>query len=194
MPDPVRHRRTLQQALQAFLATAGRRGRRVDLRDASDVLVAGDLHGHVENFRRLLDRAALAQHPGRHLVVQELIHGPYRYPAGGDKSHQLLDLLAALKCQYPHRVHMLLGNHELCQGTGQWVAKGEEDLNDLFRLGVSSAYGDAAEEIYGLYRNLFAVLPLAIATPNRVFLSHSLPNGRRIDAFDPAALERFPSP
>src|SRR5207302_5822715 len=26
---------------------------------------------------------------------QELIHGPFHYPSGGDKSHQLVDLLAA---------------------------------------------------------------------------------------------------
>ncbi len=194
MPDPVRHQRTLQQAIAAFLSTPGRRGRRIDLQDADEVLVAGDMHGNVENFRRLLNRAALAQHPRRHLIVQELIHGPHRYPTGGDKSHQLLDLLAALKCQYPRQVHMLLGNHELSQWTGQWVAKGDEDLNELFLQGVSSAYGEAVEAVYGLYRNLFAVLPLAVRTPNRVFLSHSLPNHRRLDAFDPAILERFPTP
>ena len=27
----------------------------------------------------------------RHLVLQELVHGPFHYPKGGDKSHQLVD-------------------------------------------------------------------------------------------------------
>src|SRR5262245_17386473 len=108
MPDPQRLLRTLNQATRFFRSTPGRRGRLVRLTDAAEVFVAGDLHGHVENFRSILQKAELAKHPRRHLVLQELIHGPYRYPTGGDKSHQLLDLLAALKCQYPERVHMLL--------------------------------------------------------------------------------------
>lgn len=188
MPDPDRLLRTLQRACQAFRDTPGRRGHLVELAQAEDVLVAGDLHGHVENFRRLLLRADLAHHPRRHLVLQELIHGPFRYPTGGDTSHQLVDLLAALKCQFPDRVHLLLGNHELAQWTGQWIAKGETDLNEQFRAGVAAAYGGRAEAIYAAYLDLFAAVPLALRTANRVFLSHSLPSARRLEAFDPARL------
>src|SRR5438093_9801081 len=117
MPDPDRLLRTLRQATKAFRDTPGRRGRVVLLEDAADVLVAGDLHGNLANFRRLLERADLRAFPRRHLVLQELIHGEGHYPAGGEKSHQLVDLAAALKCQYPWRVHVLLGNHELAQWT-----------------------------------------------------------------------------
>jgi hypothetical protein len=162
----------------------------VHLAEAADVLVAGDLHGNVENFRRILLRADLARQPRRHLVLQELVHGANYYPTGGDKSHQLVDLLAALKCQYPHRVHMLLGNHELAQGTGQWVAKGDVDLNEAFREGLRTAYGRTADEVHTVYQELFAAIPVAVRTPNRVFLSHSLPNARRLATFDPAVLER----
>jgi hypothetical protein len=162
----------------------------VYLADAADVLVAGDLHGNLENFRRLLLRADLGKQPRRHLVLQELVHGPHRYPTGGDKSHQLVDLLAALKCQYPRQVHMLLGNHELAQQTGQWVAKGDVDLNEAFREGLCTAYGAAADDVQAAYEELFAAIPVAVRTPNRVFLSHSLPNARRLATFDPAVLER----
>jgi len=134
--------------------------------------------------------AELAKYPGRHLVVQELVHGPHRDPTGGDKSHQMVDILAALKCQFPRRVHMLLGNHELAELTGQSIGKGDEILNGLFRQGVDACYGSRGEEIYSAYRALFAVLPLAIRTPNRVFLSHSLPKAARLASFDLAALER----
>src|SRR5437588_345537 len=106
MPDPVRLLRTLHRAREAFQATPGRRGHWIELTGADDVLVAGDLHGNLENFRELLHRADLDRQPRRHLVLQELLHGPYSYSAGGDKSHQLLDLVAALKCQYPERVHL----------------------------------------------------------------------------------------
>jgi hypothetical protein len=144
----------------------------------------------VENFRQVLERARLGNHPLRHLVLQELVHGPFRYPAGGDKSHQLVDLLAALKCQYPRQVHMLLGNHELSEWTGQDIAKGLSDLKELFMGGLQTAYGPKAPAIYEAYRELFAVVPLALRTPNRVFLSHSLPAGSKLEKFDPAILEQ----
>jgi hypothetical protein len=190
MPDPTRLLRTLRQAIQAFRATPGRSGRLVSLQNADEVMAVGDLHGNVENFRKVLHRAELAQHANRHLVLQELVHGPHRYPAGGDKSHQLVDLVAALKCQFPNQVHLLLGNHELSQWTAQAIAKADNDLNASFREGVGTAYGAGARDIYAAYLDLFAVIPLAVRTGNRVFLSHSLPGRTRLANFDAARLER----
>ena len=63
-------------------------------------------------------------------------------------------------------------------------------LNDLFIAGVRTAYGDRADEVYAAYLRLFAAAPLALRTPNRVFLSHSLPPASRLADFDPAVLER----
>src|SRR5262249_9484696 len=155
--------------------TPGRRGRTILLEGAAEVLASGDLHGNLENFRLLMARADLARNPGRHLVLQEAIHGPYRYPAGGDKSHQLLALIAALKCQCPRQVHCLLGNHELAQATGRRISKGEEDLNQAFREGVATAYGPRSAEVYAAYQQVLAACPVALRTANRVFLSHSVP-------------------
>jgi Calcineurin-like phosphoesterase len=190
MPDPDRLLHTLRQAATAYRNTPGGRGHRIDLVSADEVLVGGDLHGHLENFRRLLLQADLAHHPRRHLVLQELIHGPFEYPGGGDKSHQLFDVVAALKCQFPAQVHLLPGNHELAQFTGRRIEKEDRELNDLFSQGVQTAYGSRASEVEAAYRDLFAVLPLAICTPNRVFVSHSLPSSRRMHEFDPTVLER----
>jgi hypothetical protein len=190
MPDPTRLLGILNRAIRAFQETRGRRGRVIRLEEAVDVLVVGDLHGNLENFKRALDRAELASHPRRHLVWQEVIHGPFRYAAGGDKSHQLLDLVAALKCQFPGQVHFLLGNHELSQWTNQRIAKTDVDYNELFREGVATAYGAHADAVYGLYLELFAAAALVVRTPNRVVVSHSLPNGKRLAAFDPGVLEK----
>ena len=165
MPEPDRRLHTLQRAAQAFRATPGRKGRVVALQDLDEVLVGGDLHGDVENFRRLMTRADLAKHPRRHLVLQEVIHGPFRYPLGGDKSHQLLDLVAALKCQFTRQVHLLMGNHELAQCTQRRVSKGDLDLNEVFREGVGTAYGGRAPEVYAAYLELLAVVPVALRTP-----------------------------
>ena len=189
MPPPDRMLTTIRRATEFVRRTPGRSGHLVRLQDCTEVLVAGDLHGHVPNFQKVLTAADLAQHPGRHLVLQEVVHGQFHYPTGGDKSHQLVDLFAALKCQYPTRAHLLPGNHELAQWTGRDIAKGTESLNDLFRQGVTAAYGPAGEEIYRAYCDLFKALPLALKTPNGVFISHSLTSGRHLRAFDARLLE-----
>jgi hypothetical protein len=190
MPDPERLLTTLRQAAAAFRATPGRRGHVVTLTDCDEVLVGGDLHGNLDTFRALLKVADLAAHPRRHVVLQEVLHGPYRYALGGDKSHQLLDLVAALKCQYPRQVHLLLGNHELSQWTNRRLEKDNEELTALFRAGVAIAYGERADEVYAAYLELFAAAPLALRTPNRVFLSHSLPPAKRLEGFALEHLEK----
>jgi hypothetical protein len=180
----------LRQALALVRATPGRRGHVVHLADCTEVLVAGDLHGHVPNFQVMLKAADLGRHPTRHLVVQELIHGKFRYPGGGDKSHQLVDLFAALKCQFPKQVHYIPGNHEMAQWTGKPVLKADENLNALFREGVTEAYGSQfGPQIYAAYLELFQALPVVARAPNRVMISHSLPNARVLPLFCPERLE-----
>src|SRR6516165_695135 len=186
MPNPERLLRTLHEAVLAFRTTPGRSGGVVTVTDAREVLIGGDLHGNLDNFRALLKKAELDAYPKRHLVLQEIIHSRFSYPQGGDKSHQLLDLVAALKCQYPDRVHFLLGNHELAQWRGHRIAKGDANQNDQFVSGVEQAYGQWSEPILAAYNELFAAADLAVLTTNRVWLSHSLPSARRLPTFDPA--------
>jgi Calcineurin-like phosphoesterase len=190
MPDPDRLLRTLYKAADATRLTPGRRGRFVQLDGASEVLVAGDLHGHLGNFQAIYQVAELAKNRKRHLVLQEVIHGKFRYPTGGDKSHQLLDLFAALKCQFPGQVHLLLGNHELAQWANRMVMKDDKDQNAIFREGVIQAYGpDKGLTIYEGYIRLFGVLPFALRTANRIFLSHSLPREKFQARFELRHLE-----
>jgi hypothetical protein len=168
-----------------FRNTPGRTGSVVALENADQVLVVGDLHGNVPAFRQVLMQADLGKTPNRHLVLQELVHGPWVYPdEGGDKSHQLVDLVAALKCQYPERVHLILGNHELSELTDRPIGKAGEYLNTLFRKGVETAYGAKADAIYDAYLGLFAALPLAVRTPNRVYLCHTVPDADLLDRLD----------
>jgi hypothetical protein len=163
----------------------------VDLNSsAQDVLVAGDLHGNLAHFQCLLDRARLDRNPRRHLVLQELVHGDSHYPNGGCKSHQLVDLVAALKCQYPERVHFILGNHELSEILEQPILKGGVRTGDLFRQGIDAAYGSQSGHVFAAYIELFESLPLAVRTNNRVFVSHSFPESSDMDrGFDVSILQ-----
>ncbi len=190
MPDPQKLLTTINRAIEATRTVRGRRGRFIELHDAHEVLVAGDLHGHLSNFQAVYQAADLARQPRRHLILQEVVHGRFRYPLGGDKSHQILDLFAALKNQFPDRVHLLMGNHEIAQWTSRPIVKSDADLNLLFANGLQEAYGEAAPEVYKAYCRLFEVLPLAIRSPNRVFFSHSLPTEKYRDGVSLPMLEQ----
>lgn len=176
--------RILRDAAIALRATKGRKGTLVQLEDAEDVIVAGDLHGNLVNFRNILRIADLDRHPGRHLVLQEFVHGSGRYPNGGCMSHRLLDIVSALKCQYGHRVHLLIGNHELSEWTGRPISKEGITFNRLFAAGVEAAYGKKAPDVIQRYHELFAAMPLAVRTQNRVFMSHTIPPAKFDDQFD----------
>lgn len=191
MPDPQRVLPTLRRAALLFRSTPGRHGSIIHVDESvTELLVVGDLHGNIPAFRQILALADLPGHPGRHLVLQELIHGPREYPNdGGDRSHQLLDLVAALKCQYPERVHLILGNHELSELTGRIIAKGGEVLNHKFRQGIHTAYGDAGAEVYSTYHELFRSLPIAIRTWNRVLICHTIPDAEDLDRIDLTLLD-----
>jgi len=165
----------LRSAASANWATPGRRGSLIDLRDADEVMVAGDLHGNRANFKLLARRAALKEHPRRHLVVQELVHGGPRSASGGDRSHLLVERACELKLRYPERVHILLGNHELAEWTGRRIGKRGQDMNLMFRMGLAHAYGSGAIQVDAALKTYYASLPVVIRTANRIGLSHSVP-------------------
>ena len=187
MPDPQKVIATVRRAVALLRSTQGRTGGliQLDQDDADEVMVVGDLHGNVPTIRKVLDIADLAKNPRRHLVLQELIHGKAAYPGeGGDRSHQLVDLFAALKCQFPRQVHQILGNHELSELTGRIIGKDGEALNMKFRRGIETAYGSRYMDVYQAYLDLFAALPIAVKTPNRVLLCHTLPDARYLETLD----------
>jgi hypothetical protein len=190
--DPDLMLRTIRRAAMLLRATPGRRGMVVHLpEDASEVLVAGDLHGNLTNFRAILEVADLERRPKRHLVLQEFIHSVARVPGGGDLSHRLLDVVCALKEKYPDRVHLLFGNHELAQWAGRRIAKDGASLNDLFRAGVETTYGPRAGEVLEAYDELFSSLNLAVRSANGLFACHSIPTGRHLPEFDVGIFDRL---
>ncbi len=185
MIDVDRILTVIRKATLLLRATPGRQGSIVSLDSAEDVLVVGDLHGHLHNFRAALTLADLPSHPTRHLVLQELIHDPRVDPDDGvDLSHRLVDLACALKCQYPGRVHIILGNHELSELTNRSIGKDGAQLNDLFKRGLDASYGERAETVRAAYMDLFTAMPLAIRTPNRVLICHTVPDARFLDSLD----------
>jgi len=181
------------QATRANRQTPGRRHGLVELGPelADEVMVTGDLHGNRRNFNLIRRIADLANHPRRHLVLQEVCHGGPTYPAnGGCQSHTMLEDVAKLKVQFPHQVHFLLGNHELAELTEYPIQKNKQMLNLMFRLGLQHMYGPAAEKVRQAYLPFLASCPLAVRLPGGVFISHSLPRAADTGSFDKTIFSR----
>lgn len=193
MSDPAKLLTTIQRATERLRAHPSRRGALVELEaaDVDDVCVVGDLHGHFEVLASVLKIAALDKHPKRHLIVQELVHDTRIDPDEEhiDRSHRTIDLVCALICQYPTRVHYLLGNHELSEITGRSIAKNGHALNELFRKGVTNDYASHVDVLMHAYLELFRSLPLAVRLPNRVLACHTVPDALSLEKFDRAVFE-----
>jgi hypothetical protein len=148
-------------------------------------MITGDLHGNRRNFNLIRRLAALDQHPGRHLILQEVCHGGPKYPEnGGCMSHTMLEDIAGLIRKYPARVHFILGNHELAELTDYPIQKNNEMLNLLFRLGVQQMYGPAAGKVREAYCGFLRSCPLTVRLPFGVVVTHTLPENVDTQGFD----------
>ncbi|MHB1156523.1 MAG: metallophosphoesterase [Phycisphaerales bacterium] len=156
------------------------------------LLITGDLHDHRINLRKIINLADLSHNPARHLVMQELIHGP-RLVNGMDLSYRTSAQVAELQLQYPGRVHVLLGNHELSQIGGVDIAKHGVSVVDAFHAGLDYVFGDDADRVHEAYTRWVKTNLLAVRCANGLFCSHSLPAGFKAKLFDPAVLERLPT-
>lgn len=153
------------------------------------VVITGDMHGHRANFEKLKRYAFLERAAVRHVILQELIHTETAL-GQPDPSHELLLEAARYKCQFPDQVHFLQSNHELSQLTSHQILKGGRAVLEDFQRGVGKAYGREGDAVYAAIMEFIASFPIAARTPNRVWISHSLPAVDDLKTFDPAIFSR----
>jgi len=158
--------------------------------DGADIVVSTDLHGQRLNYRRVLELTDWANHPDRHLVMQEVCHGGPHYPHGGCMSHLLLEDIAALKAQRPNHFHFLLSNHELAELMDFPITKSNRMLNLHFRNGQREMYGDACEDVRLAMTGFLRSCPLALQLDNGVFICHSAPASVDEMGFDATIFDR----
>lgn len=185
--------RTYRCAAEANRQTPSRRGNVafLDLINAEDVVVSADLHGNRANLDRLCEIADLANHPRRHLIMQEVCHGGPVYPTGnGCMSHQLLEHVAALKSQFPEQFHFLMSNHELAELTDFPIVKSNQILNVKFRCGLLSTYGPETERVRATYVDFLRSCPLAVHLSNGIFICHSAPENVDTEPYDASVFHR----
>lgn len=183
--------------------TAGARANRdavcrrgsIDLIQAPGTLIAtGDLHDHPLHLARLMQAAGM---PGgadgsAHLVLHEIIHSD-RLLNGMDFSYRMLVRVAALKAEFPERVHTVLANHELAQMVGAGIVKEGVKVVEAFNEGIHFTFADAAPAVDEAVRDFVRSMPLALRckTPRGdVLCAHSLPAPYSMQRFDPSVLTR----
>jgi hypothetical protein len=191
------------------------------------LIATGDLHDNPLHFARLVAAAGMADgsdaatqrrsHDGpegapatpsvapslrrsvaspTHLALHEIIHSD-RLINGMDFSYRALARVAALKAEFPERVHTLLANHELSQVFGAGIIKDGVRVVEAFNDAVDYAFGDEAESVHGAIRAFILSMPLAlrcICPGGDILVSHSLPATALMERFDPTVLSRALTP
>lgn len=176
-----------------------RRGNVIHLPDDAELIIAGDLHGHGQNLLRIQALAGdLPANPRRHVILQELIHRtpdaePEAAAPPADTSHHVLTRVARWQLAAPGQVHVILGNHELAQMTGQDILKWGSSICRSFAEAVEKHYGDEAADALSAMNDYFHSLPLA-ARRDGLAVVHSLPAERHLADFDAGVLDRPLSP
>ncbi len=168
----------------------GRIGNVVNLPDTGKVIVAGDLHGNVTGYNRIVNHANLAANPDTHIIFQELIHGGPEDFMGGCLSFMLLREAAALKILYPDNVHFIMANHDMSAICGTDVLRGGKEMSKAFHDGLERCYGEETDMVHLSLRQFLFSQPLAIRAPNGIFVCHSLPADRFEKDFDFAIFDR----
>jgi hypothetical protein len=180
----------LNSGAEANTADKFRRGNVIHLPADVRLIVTGDIHGHRRNFERIVAFADLPENPNNHVLLQEIIHGGPRDAGGGCLSHKLLFDVVRYKLDFPDRVHIIMGNHDIAFINNSKVMKDGEEMNRLTKLALDREFEDASNDVQLAMRQFLFSQPLAVRCENRIWLSHSLPADHFVNNFDRNVLDK----
>lgn len=180
----------LKKGRQANHADKYRQGNLICPPAAAGLIVTGDLHGHRRNFEKICSFADLAGHPERHVVLQEIIHGGPEDDHEGCLSFVLLFDVVRYKLDFPDRVHIIMGNHDTAFINQTRVIKDGKEKNIAMRSALRRRFSGGTGAVELALRQFLFSQPLAVKCPNRLWISHSLPDDRWVDKFDPQIFHR----
>jgi hypothetical protein len=180
----------LNQGAEANNTDKFRAGNVVHLPDEGDLIATGDLHGHRRNFERIVTFADLANHPDRHVILQEIIHGGPEDSKGGCLSYRLLFDVVSYKVSFPDQVHVIMGNHDTAYINNTDVMKDGREMNRAMCAALDREFPRAGAEIKLAMKQFLFSQPLAARCGSRIWMSHSLPSDYFKEKFDPEVLHR----
>ena len=174
----------LEDGSSANFSDKFRTGNIVHIPDGAELIATGDIHGHKRNFKRIVSYADLENHPDRHLLLQEIIHGGPEDAYGGCLSYKLLFEAVELKVKFPDRVHFCLSNHDTVFITDGMVIKNGKEMNTALKSAIDREFQCNSADVKKAMAKFFLSEPLAVKCPNRIWLSHSLPADKFVESFD----------
>ena len=180
----------LKAGVEANIIDKYRRDNLVFLPAADNVIIAGDLHGHRRNFERILTYADLRNNRSKHFVLQEIIHGGPQDPEGGCLSYRLLFDVVRYKLDFPDRVHIIMGNHDIAFINNKKVMRNGKEMNRSMRSALDREFGQTSPYVKLAIKQFLFSQPLAVKCDNRIWLSHSLPSDSYLGKFDQKLLYR----
>jgi hypothetical protein len=180
----------LKKGAQANRRDVLRKGNLVELPGRGSLIITGDLHGHIRNFERIVTFADLPNHPDRHVILQEIIHGGPEDLQGGCLSYKLLFEAVRYKLAFPGQVHFILANHDTAFIINSEVMKDGREMNRAMTMALEREYKEDGADIVQAMKQFLFSQPLAIKCSNRIWISHSLPADRFADKFDPGIMEK----
>jgi hypothetical protein len=155
-----------------------------------ELWIAGDIHDHRTNFRKIIAAADLGNNPHRHLILQELIHGDHFDAKGAEGSWEMLYHSAELKCDFPGQVHFLFANHDLAQIHGEGIMKAGQSVCEAFTAGVRRDFAQRATSINVVITEFLLSIPLAARTHTGILFCHSMPTDEQMEKFDYTIFDR----
>ncbi len=180
----------LNKGIEILNADKFRRGNVIHLPAEGSLIITGDIHGHRRNFERIVAFADLSNNPERHIILQEIIHGGPEDSQGGCLSYKLLFDAIRYKLTFPHQIHIIMGNHDTAFINNSEVMKDGKEMNRAMRQAIEREFQQAGDDIALAIRQFLFSQPLAVRCDNRIWVSHSLPNDRSVNKFNPKILER----
>lgn len=178
------------QAAELNYSAKFRKGNILELPNQGKLIITGDLHGHRRNFEKIATFADLKNNPQTFLVLQEILHGGPEDDFGGDLSFELFFDILRFQIQNPQQVFLILGNHDTAIINDSDVLKAGKEMNEAMKAAIKRQYSDKYHLVMDALRKYLISQFLAVRTPNRIWMSHSLPADRYVDDFDTGVFQK----
>lgn len=128
----------------------------------SNIVIVGDIHGSLGSLIHIFNKNGSPQ------KTQYLFLGDY--VDRGENSCEVLILLYAYKCLYPHNIYLLRGNHEFRRLNDKFGFK-EECTNRVKQI-INGKVISRSNEFYTKITRSYKYLPLCAILNNKIFCVH----------------------
>ena len=142
----------------------------IELTKKGKAMIITDLHGNLEDYFKYMELWNAFKGPDKHLIIT----GDFIHALENDGSIEIIESLIELNKD--PMVHILLGNHELAQLTGENVFKNRINQTKAFNVMMYKAFGIEAYKKHAEYKEFFNSLAIAVKTANGVLISHAGPS------------------